>query len=176
VDEAISYCERAREIRQPSHPRALLLLAVAYSFKARQTSIHTDRQALFQAAINELREAIRLDPYDSIAYFHLAHNLAFLNDVREAISAIETSLRLQPDDKYSLHLYTILLTSNKQMIQAYTQIYKATNEFPDISLLLTKAAVEDQLYGSEQSILTCKEALIVWKNDFEPVMNKQSSS
>ncbi len=38
------------------------------------------------------------------------------------------------------------------------------------SLLLTKASIEEEFYGCEQSIITCKEALILWKNEFEPIL------
>ncbi|CAF4012249.1 unnamed protein product, partial [Rotaria sp. Silwood1] len=53
-DEAINYCQQAKEFENP--PFARSLLAIAKSFKARQTSIHHDRQALFQSAINDLQE------------------------------------------------------------------------------------------------------------------------
>ncbi len=77
---------------------------------------------------------IELDPYDSIAHFHLAQNLAFLNETRDALKSIERCLLLSPDDKYALHLYTLLLTAQKQMPEAYAQIYRATNDYPDIRL------------------------------------------
>ncbi len=38
------------------------------------------------------------------------------------------------------------------------------------SLLLTKASIEEEFYGCEQSIITCKEALLLWKNEFEPIL------
>jgi hypothetical protein len=38
------------------------------------------------------------------------------------------------------------------------------------SLLLTKSSIEEELYGCEQSIITCKEALLIWKNEFEPIL------
>jgi len=37
------------------------------------------------------------------------------------------------------------------------------------SLLLTKASMEEELYGCQQSIITRKEALLLWKNEFEPI-------
>jgi len=37
-------------------------------------------------------------------------------------------------------------------------------------MLLTKASIEEELYGCEQSIVTCKEALLLWKNEFEPIL------
>ncbi|CAF4975500.1 unnamed protein product, partial [Rotaria sp. Silwood1] len=37
-------------------------------------------------------------------------------------------------------------------------------------LLLTKAAIEEELYGCEQSIMTCKEALRIWKSEYEPIL------
>ncbi|CAF3814611.1 unnamed protein product [Rotaria sordida] len=170
IDEAIDYCQQAKDLDNPPFARSLLLLAIAKSFKARQTSIHHDRQALFHSAIIDLRESIELDPYDSIAHFHLAHNLSFLNQTQEALKSIETCLLLSPDDKYALHLYTLLLTAQKQMPEAYAQIYRATNDYPDINLLLTKAGIEEELYGCEQSIITCKEALRIWKNEYQPIL------
>ena len=81
IDEAIGFCEQAKKLENPPFPRAVLLLGLAKSFKARQTSIHIDRQDLFKSAVQHFRESIELDPYDSIAHFHLAQNLAFLNEV-----------------------------------------------------------------------------------------------
>ncbi|CAF1464627.1 unnamed protein product [Rotaria sp. Silwood1] len=123
----------AKELENPPFARSLLLLVIAKSFKTRQTSIHHDRQALFQSAINDLRESIEVDPYDSISHFHLAHNLSFINQTQEALKSIERCLLLSPADKYSLHLYALLLTAQKQMSEAYAQIYRATNDYPDIS-------------------------------------------
>ncbi|CAF4944512.1 unnamed protein product, partial [Rotaria sp. Silwood1] len=37
-------------------------------------------------------------------------------------------------------------------------------------LLLTKAGIEEELNGCEQSIITCKEALRIWKNEYEPLL------
>ncbi|CAF5042289.1 unnamed protein product, partial [Rotaria sp. Silwood1] len=122
----------AKELENPPFARSLLLLVIAKSFKTRQTSIHHDRQALFQSAINDLRESIEVDPYDSISHFHLAHNLSFINQTQEALKSIERCLLLSPADKYSLHLYALLLTAQKQMSEAYAQIYRATNDYPDI--------------------------------------------
>ncbi len=51
------------------------------------------------------------------------------------MKSIETCLLLSPDDKYALHLSTLLLTAKKQMPQAYAQIYQATNHYPDIRFL-----------------------------------------
>jgi hypothetical protein len=48
------------------------------------------------------------------------------------LKSIERCLLLSPDDKYALHLYTLLLTAQKQMPEAYAQIYRATNHYPDI--------------------------------------------
>ena len=104
------------------------------------------------------------------------------------MKSIERCLYLSPNDKYALHLYTLLLTVRKQMPDAYAQIYKATNDYPDVrleqkrkdrsfsresfyfSLFLTKASIEEEFYGCEQSIITCKEALLLWKNEFEPIL------
>ena len=43
--------------------------------------------------------------------------------------------------------------------------------FPFYSLLLTKARLEEELYGYEQSIRTCKDALTVWKKQVQPIFN-----
>jgi len=166
IDEAIQFCEKAREISSSSS-RVLLLLGLAKSFKARQTSIHQDRQKLFHFSIQHFKESIEIDPFDSLSHFHLAQNLCFVNEIVEAKQSIEESLNLSPDDKNALHLYTLILTSEKLYGQAYQQIYRATNQYSDISLLLTKARLEEDLYGYEQSIRTCKDALTVWKKQIQ---------
>ncbi|CAF4027503.1 unnamed protein product [Rotaria sp. Silwood1] len=135
--------KQAKELENPPFARSLILLVIAKSFKTRQTSIHHDRQALFQSAINDLRESIEVDPYDSISHFHLAHNLSFIN--QEALKSIERCLLLSPADKYSLHLYALLLTAQKQMSEAYAQIYRATNDYPDIRNYLKFKIVESYI-------------------------------
>ncbi|CAF3752931.1 unnamed protein product [Rotaria sp. Silwood1] len=137
IDEAIDYCQQAAKLENPLlSARSLVLLAIAKSFKARQTSIHND---LFYFYFNIkylfiYKRSIQLDPYDSISHFHLAHNLSFINQTQQALKSIERYLLLSPDDKYALHLYTLLLTAQKQMPEAYAQIYRATNDYPDIRL------------------------------------------
>ncbi len=69
IDEAIDYCEQAKQLVDPPYPRSLLLLALAKSFKARQTSIHTDRQSFFQSSVNELRE------YEQLLSFFIFLNI-----------------------------------------------------------------------------------------------------
>ena len=83
-------------------------------------------------------------------------------------------MRLSPDDKYAVHLHALLLTSQKQMGQSYAEIYRISNDYPDVHLLLTKASIEEELYGCEQAILTCKEAFIVWKNQYHNYFNQQN--
>lgn len=107
IDEAISYCEQTKDPPNAPLPRAILLLALAKSFKARQTSIHRDRQTLFRSAVKDLEQfvsrsyvccsssssplrSIQLDPYDSIAHFHLAHNFAFLNEVSVVVVVVSS--------------------------------------------------------------------------------------
>ena len=69
IDEAISYCEQAKELESPPFPRSLLLLGLSKSFKARQTSIHTDRQALFQSALIEFREYEQIEIHQKTSPF-----------------------------------------------------------------------------------------------------------
>ena len=58
IDEAISYCEQTKDPPNAPLPRAMLLLALAKSFKARQTSIHRDRQTLFRSAVKDLEQFV----------------------------------------------------------------------------------------------------------------------
>lgn len=99
---------------EPPSARLILLLGLAKSFKARLTTIHQMRLQLFEASIDHFRtfdsssdcasliiirvdlifRSIDLDPYDGIAYFHLAQNLALINQVGERVRVIEHLLQV----------------------------------------------------------------------------------
>ena len=63
------------------------------------------------------------------------------------MKAMEKCLLLSPDDKHALHLYAILLTAQKQTSQAYREIFRAANQYPDIkwSLFLSLSLSSLQL-------------------------------
>lgn len=56
IDEAIGYCEEATKLENGQNARSFLLLGIANSFKARQTSIHQQRISLFQSAIQQFKQ------------------------------------------------------------------------------------------------------------------------
>ena len=60
---------------------------------------------MFDEAVAECREAIRLDPDDSVAYSFLGEILAEKGELAEALQTYGESLRLDPDDARILCWY-----------------------------------------------------------------------
>ncbi len=64
---------------------------------------------------------------------------------------MQKALKLKPDDKDSLHLLALLLTSSKSYEEAYTVITKACGLYEDFELMYTKIRIEEILFGFSQS-------------------------
>lgn len=56
----------------------------------------------------------------------------FLNQINESIDYVQKALKYKPDDKDSLHLLTLLLTSLKNYEEAHIVISKACALYDDI--------------------------------------------
>ena len=61
-------------------------------------------QGDYQGAITDLIEAIKIDPDDTYAYFHLALSKLRLSDYSGALAVINTSLEIDPDDADTISL------------------------------------------------------------------------
>ncbi|ESO87594.1 hypothetical protein LOTGIDRAFT_127587 [Lottia gigantea] len=148
--------------------RANTALGIGYSMKASETKLRSEREKLHIQALSAFRKSHSLDPYDYLALFHLALQLAILRQIPEAFNFVKLALKYRNDHIHSLHLLALLLTSQKQYDEALVLIHAALEEYPDnLSLLLTKSKLEEIVIGPEEALTTCKLMLKLWKDIHE---------
>ena len=75
--------------------------------------------------------ANNLDSSDYLPLYHMAHYYAINRQINESLEYVQKALKLKPDDKESLHLLALLLTSTKSYEEAYTVINKACALYED---------------------------------------------
>ncbi|KAL3873254.1 hypothetical protein ACJMK2_036393 [Sinanodonta woodiana] len=176
-EDGIMYAEKALEAGDdhPMASRAYVALGIGYSLKAVEMKLKADRQTLHTKALNAFLKAHALDPNDYLSLFHLALQLAILRQVEDAIKYTRLALKYYSEHIHSLHLLVLLLSAQKNYEEAMQLIKAALEEYPDnLSLLLTKAKLEEIVYCPEEALNTCKRMLKIWK-DFQEIDSDEKS-
>ncbi|KAK2168370.1 hypothetical protein LSH36_17g03081 [Paralvinella palmiformis] len=172
IDEGIEYSLKATEIENNSlKARCFLTLGIGYSLKADQSHLHINRQKYQKKALTMFMRAVSQDSNDYLAYFHLALQQALLCQVSDAMKSVRRALHLQADNIYSLHLLALLLSAQKQHLEALNLMSATLTEYPDnFNLLFSKCKLEEVVHGPEQALLICKQMMTLWKCLFEPTV------
>ncbi len=92
---------------------------------------HSLKIGHLENGLQSFKDAHLLNKYDSLPLYHMAHAYALLRRINESIESLNSALKLKSDDKDSLHLLALLLTSTKNYDEAYTVISKACSLYED---------------------------------------------
>ncbi|XP_061751763.1 tetratricopeptide repeat protein 7B isoform X4 [Nerophis ophidion] len=153
--------EKAAEFRAKGH----LAIGLVYSLKATDASLRSTEEEYQRKALGAFQRAQSLSPTDHLAAFYLALQLAVSRQIPEALGYVRQALQLQGDDVHSLHLLALLLSAQKHYHDALNIIEMALSEYPEnFNLLYTKVKLESMCRGPEESLLTCKHMLQIWKS------------
>ncbi|XP_061897656.1 tetratricopeptide repeat protein 7B isoform X1 [Entelurus aequoreus] len=153
--------EKAAEFRAKGH----LAIGLVYSLKATDASLRSTEEEYQRKALGAFQRAQSLSPTDHLATFYLALQLAVSRQIPEALGYVRQALQLQGDDVHSLHLLALLLSAQKHYHDALNIIEMALSEYPEnFNLLYTKVKLESMCRGPEESLLTCKHMLQIWKS------------
>ncbi|PWA26044.1 hypothetical protein CCH79_00001397 [Gambusia affinis] len=156
--------EEAREFL----PRAYLALGLSFSLQASEATLSADRNEFNKKALQALNKANSLDPQDAQISMYLALQLALVRQVSAAMEPLQTALSLRADDLLSLHLLTLLLSSQKHHRHALDTISLALSQHPDnFNLLLTKVKLEEAMLGPAAALQTCEEMLQRWQSQYD---------
>ncbi|XP_022104824.1 tetratricopeptide repeat protein 7B-like isoform X2 [Acanthaster planci] len=178
INEGIEFAEKAVALGEgsPFIAKSYLWLGVGYSLKANETSIHTERQELQKKALKALEKSNSLDAGDFLVLYHIAWQLAISRQIPEAVLKVREALRLNGEHIPSLHLLALLLSAQKQYIEALGLIEVACNQYPDsMSLMFTKVKLEELQSGPEEALMTCKQMLSTWKETYDAMQSEESS-
>ncbi|XP_021172013.2 tetratricopeptide repeat protein 7A isoform X3 [Fundulus heteroclitus] len=156
--------EEARECL----PRAYLALGLSFSLQASEATLSADRNEFNKKALRALNKAKSLDPQDAQIAMYLALQLALVRQVSAAMEPLQTALSLRSDDLLSLHLLTLLLSSQKHHRHALDTLALALSQHPDnFNLLLTKVKLEEAMFGPAAALQTCEEMLQRWQSQYD---------
>ncbi|GLH01190.1 Tetratricopeptide repeat protein 7B [Gryllus bimaculatus] len=112
------------------------------------------------------------DPNDHLSEYYLALQYAQGSQIPEAMCHVKMALNLRPEHVPSLHLLILLLSAQKQHVEALQLTDAALEEYPDnLNLLYVKAHLELQSQGGELALLTAKHMLALWKTLYEDQTN-----
>jgi tetratricopeptide (TPR) repeat protein len=161
-EEAIEQLEPMREIAQPD-PAALYTLGLAYlrtgkpglratlerlaSFSAGLPALHLlQGQAFlrdldFEQALDELKQAEKLNPELPRLYYALGLAHHSLRQNKEAIAAFEAEFRRSPRDASTLYFLALVLESDGNLAEAFQRVnesLKLDPQLPDANGLLAK--------------------------------------
>lgn len=153
--------EKAAEFRTKGY----LAIGLVYSLKATDASLRGLQEEYQRKALGAFQRAQSLSPTDHLAAFYLALQLAVSRQIPEALGYVRQALQLQGDDVHSLHLLALLLSAQKHYHDALNIIEMALSEYPEnFNLLYTKVKLQSMCRGPEESLLTCKHMLQIWKS------------
>jgi len=176
LEVAFQYAEEAAEAATDAHDvinaaRGRLCMGLARAFQSETSRLHSERQSYHKSAVESLCRAAALDSYDHLAHFHLACLYANNRQIGLANAEVRKALELRPDHLPSLHLLALLLTSQRKLDEALTLLTAALKEYPDdLSLLLTRSRIEEEIGCIDEALTSVKTALRIWRETQEAEM------
>lgn len=163
VNEATEWGQKAVELTNYKNKKALIIYGSSMCIKAKQQKQHAIQLGCYEKALDAFRKAHALDPSDFLPLYHIAHCHSILRQINEAIDHIQKALKLKPDDKDSMHLLALLLTSTKNYDEAHTILRKACALYDDCELLFTKIKIEEILYDFNQTVASFLSLIVIFK-------------
>jgi tetratricopeptide (TPR) repeat protein len=114
----------------PHNTQALFELAVLENHRATRTRLKETRSRHLAEAENLAREIIRLNSYNPSHHALLASILTERRRIREALSAVDKALSINPDDLYSLHVKALALLEWNRCREAIEPLNRALETNP----------------------------------------------
>jgi tetratricopeptide repeat protein 7 len=163
VNEATEWGQKAVELTGHKNKKALIIYGSSMCIKAKLQKQQAVQKECYEKALDSFRKAHSLDPSDFLPLYHIAHCHAILRQINKAIDHIQLALKLKPDDKDSMHLLALLLTSTKNYDEAHTIICKSCALYDDCELLFTKIKIEEILYDFNQTVASFLSLIVIFK-------------
>ena len=163
INEATEWAQKAVELTSFKNKKALIIYGSSMCIKAKLQKQHATQIGCYEKALESFRKANALDPSDFLPLYHIAHCHSILRKINEAIDYVQKSLKLKPDDKDSMHLLALLLTSTKNYDEAHTIMSKACALHDDCELLFTKIKIEEVLFDFNQTVASFLSLIVTFK-------------
>ena len=148
-------------------PRIEFLLGRCYTVLSDRELSSQKRGELHKLSLEHLRQAAQLDPQSVDYTFHLALQLAELRDLAQANAEVQRALSLNAGHTSCLHLLALILSAQKQYVEALKVCDFALQKQPEnFAILECKIRLEVITSSSNQALKTCKQALRLWQTLF----------
>ncbi|XP_014297851.1 tetratricopeptide repeat protein 7B [Microplitis demolitor] len=176
ISTGIEWAKKAvtRENNNPSGliSRCHLYVGIGNSILARSCMVKVDKAAHSTQALEAFHKAQQYDPNDHLAEYYLAYEYAINRQLNEAMIHVKIALNLRAEHIPSLHLLALLLSAYKQYNDALNLVNSILAEYPDNSnFLYIKAHLQLHSVGAEESLITIKEMLKIWRDLYENQIN-----
>ncbi|KAG8035973.1 hypothetical protein G9C98_003100 [Cotesia typhae] len=176
ISTGIEWAKKAvsRENNNPSGliSRCHLYVGIGNSILARSYMVKADKATHSTQALEAFHKAQQYDPNDHLAEYYLAYEYAINRQLNEAMIHVKIALNLRAEHIPSLHLLALLLSAYKQYNDALNLVNSILVEYPDNSnFLYIKAHLQLHSVGAEESIITIKEMLKIWRDLYENQVN-----
>ncbi len=165
----IRWATKAREISKGHflESRVEYLLGRGYTILSETELSSQKRGELHMIGLEHLIQAARVDPQSIDYAFHLAVQLAESRELSTADTEIRRALSLNTGHTSCLHLLTLILSAQKQYVEALKVCDFALQKQPEnFGLLECKIKLEVITSSSHQALKTCKHALQLWQSLF----------
>ncbi|KAJ8670137.1 hypothetical protein QAD02_001396 [Eretmocerus hayati] len=152
--------------------RCHLYIGLGYSILCSRATIKEDKKEYTSLVLEHYSKAQQADPNDHLAEYYLAYEYASNRQIAEAISHIKVALSLRAEHIPSLHLFTLLLTAQKQYKEAADLIKSIRLEYPDnFNILYVQANLELYIGQYDEALTTIKELFSLWRLLYEEETN-----
>ena len=148
-------------------PRVEFLLGRAYTILSERELSSQKRGELHKQGLRHLKQAVQLDQQSVDFSFHFALQLAQSRELLQAITEVRRALSLNAGHTSCLHLLALILSAQKQYIEALKVCDFALQKQPEnFGLLECKIKLEVVTNSSHQALKTCKHSLQLWQSLF----------
>ncbi|XP_034940307.1 tetratricopeptide repeat protein 7B [Chelonus insularis] len=176
VKEGIEWSQKALQ-REMNNPQGLmsrchLYIGIGNSIMAGNTFVRQDKMQYTTSALESFHKAQQCDPNDHLAEYYLAHEYASNRQLNDAMTHVKISLNLRAEHIPSLHLLALLLSAHKQYNDALHLVNSILGEYPDnLNFLHIKVHLQLHVVGAEDSVLTIKKMMKIWRDLYENQIN-----
>lgn len=152
--------------------RCHLHVGRGWLLKGGEVHMMKDRAQMMDSAHEAINTALSTDPTDHLNHFYMAYYLALVRKIPEALQRVRRALQLRRDHHHSLHLLTLLLTSQNLLPQASNLLDATLLEYPhDFSLLFSKSKLDLETGRLESALQVNKKMLLLWKDIFHAALS-----
>ncbi len=134
-----------------------MFVGLGHSLVARNVENQTERMDVLNKAEHHYKAALSMDPLDHIAAYYMALHYAESRKPSEAMTYAKKALKLNSEHLQSLQLTILILSAQRNYMDALQLTEQALEEYPDnLSFVTLKVRLTEVVHGSEEALQCAK--------------------